>query len=346
MNIIHVLNTNSYSGAENVCITILKQFNKDEDYHTTYVSLKGPIQKIIEDDGLNFYGLNKMNIKNLKKMIKELKPDILHCHDFTASILTTFATHSIPIISHIHSNPLWIKKMNSKTLLYTLTLRRYSYVLGVSRSIFDEFIFTKWINDYKIVSNPIFLADINSLVKEKKYDVIFLGRLTEPKDPIRFIELIKILCDKFPDIKVAMLGDGDLRTACEQKISIDGLEKNINVMGFKKNRYDYICLSKLMCITSKWEGFGLMAIESLALGVPVVTTGVGGLKDIVTDECGKICKDNDEFIQEITSLLKDDIKYNLKKEKALQRAKELENIEVYMENLKDIYAKCLYRSEK
>ena len=117
-------------------------------------------------------------------------------------------------------------------------------------------------------------------------------------------------------------------------------------MGFKKNRFDYICSSKLMCITSKWEGFGLMAIESLALGVPVITTGVGGLKDIVTKDCGCICMSDDEFIKAITIHLTNKSIYREKCKNTMKRAKTLENIDEYMNELKNIYTSILDGSIK
>lgn len=345
MKIVHILNTNSFSGAENVCISILKQLQNEKCYHTTYVSLNGPIKAIVEANGLEFYGINKMNTSSIKKMIKELKPDLIHCHDFTVSILTSLSTRTIPIISHLHNNPSWIKTINTKTILYSLTLKRYSYVLGVSQSIFDEFRFTSRIKKHKVISNPINLEDIKSNMHEKKYDLIFVGRLTEQKDPLRFINLIPQLYDRFPNLNVVILGDGDLRKKCENFIHTKNLDNKVHLLGFKENRFDFISASKLMCITSKWEGFGLMAIESLALGVPVLTTGVGGLKDIVTDKCGKICTYDNEFIEEAIDLLINHDKYMQKSEMALKRAKELENIDSYMNVLKNIYIKCTYKEK-
>lgn len=337
MKIIHVLNTNSFSGAENVCITILENLKSDQNYSVTYVSLKGTIQEILDSKQIDFYALEKMNLKCLKKMIYDLKPDIIHCHDFTTSILVSLISKKIPVISHLHNNPSWIKKYNLKSILYRLTLHKYCYVLAVSQSVFREYVFSNKIKNPIVVSNPIDLSKIKGQKLKEKYDLIFLGRLTEQKDPLRFINIVAKLFKSNRNIRVAILGAGDLENECKNLIKINNLGNNIKLLGFKTNRFDYIESSKIMCITSKWEGFGLMAIESLALGVPVVTTSVGGLNDIVTQNCGIFCSDDSEFIKEIELLLNDSVLYKDKSESAVKRAKKLENIDEYMNLLKKLY---------
>lgn len=67
-----------------------------------------------------------------------------------------------------------------------------------------------------------------------------------------------------------------------------GLVHVIRLYGFQKNPYIYLKQAKVMCMPSKWEGFGLAAVEALALGKPVIAAPVGGLNDIINDNCGKL----------------------------------------------------------
>ena len=70
-----------------------------------------------------------------------------------------------------------------------------------------------------------------------------------------------------------------------------------------ENPYPVLNASKIMILPSKWEGYGLVAVESLSLGIPVICSGAGGLKNIVNSSCGKICKNKDDYVQEIIELL-------------------------------------------
>lgn len=335
--VVHILTTGSFSGAENVVITILNQLKKDQNYRGIYVSLDGEIKDYLEEYGLEYYFLDKVSIKNLKKMISDLKPDILHCHDFTTSILTALTCTKLPIVSHLHNNPLWIKSKNIKSLAYRACLNKFEYVLGVSGAIFKEYIYSNKIKKKVVVSNPIDLSMINANDLEKKYDLIFLGRLTEQKDPLNFIRIVASLKKQLPDIKAVMVGNGDLYDECQKMVIENELSQNIDLVGFKKNRFDYIQSSKVMCITSKWEGFGLMAIEGLALKKPIASSTVGGLDKIITDNCGKRCMNNDDYVCEIYKLLTNKEYYLQKSKGALDRAKEIENVDAYMNRLKEIY---------
>ena len=88
---------------------------------------------------------------------------------------------------------------------------------------------------------------------------------------------------------------------------------------------------------SRWEGFGLAAVEALALGKPVIATGVGGLPGFIDESCGKICSSKDEFIQESYYLLKDINYYQKKSQGAVFRANKLDNISKYIRNIEVIY---------
>lgn len=346
INVVHVLNTSTFSGAENVVITVIKNMSAAFEYNCTYVSLSGSIKETLDENNINYYFLQKMNVHNLNKMIAILKPDILHCHDFTTSIMVAMTCTKKPIISHLHNNPTWIRSYNLKSFSYRLFLNRFYYVLGVSQSIFNEYVFTKYIKKYLVVSNPIDLSNIhchsNLLKKEElQYDIIFLGRLTEQKDPLRFIEIISKLKNKLPNISAVMVGDGDLYKVCDSQIKNLDLKYNIELVGFKKNRFEYINTSKIMCITSKWEGFGLMAVEGLSFGKPIVSTNAGGLKDLINDSCGKVCITDEDFIDEIYTLLTNERYYNEKSLNSIKNAKQLENIDSYLKQLNHVYLSAL-----
>ena len=344
MRIMHVLNSNSFSGAENVAVTIINHLEK-EGYESIYVSLDGPINNILAQKNIKFFPIKKMNIYYLKKAIKFLRPDVIHAHDFTTSVMAALSEKKIPIISHLHHNAPWIKTRCLKSWIYSKVAKNFSKILLVSMSIYNEYYYKKNISSkILVVSNPIFVKEIKNKVDnietDKKIDVTFLGRITDAKNPFLFVDIIEKVKERIGSIKVNMIGSGELLDDVKSYISCKNLKDDIKCFGFLENPYTELCKSKILCMPSKWEGFGLVAIESLSFGIPVVCSNVGGLPSIVNDKCGKLCFNFDEYVDEIERLLTDKDYYLNKTKNAFQQAGMLDNGSKYMENIKDIYSNC------
>lgn len=343
MKILHILNSNKFSGAENVAITIINNMKSDNEI--IYVSPEGQIREHLQENNIDYEPVRKVCIKEIKRVIKKCKPDIIHAHDFTASIISAIASNrKIKVISHIHNNNPWMKKVNLKTIMYLLSTIKYKKILLVSKSIIDEYIFKKFINKkVEVIGN---IVDTNRVIKmseevniQEDYDIIFIGRLLEQKQPVKFIELINKLKNSNKNIKAVMLGDGPLRTECEQEIEKYNLEENIDLKGFQKNPYAYLKKSKILCMTSEWEGYGLVAVEALSLGKPVIATNVGGIPSIVNDKCGKVTNNFDEMFNEINKLLDNENYYENRSINSYNRVKEINNVKQYINNIYNLYSK-------
>lgn len=340
IKVLHILKSNIYSGAENVAITIINSM-KDR-VEGIYLSCDGSIRDIFKENDIEFYGVNKLSVKEVRKIIKEVKPDIIHAHDFTAGIISSISVVGIPIINHLHNNAPWIQKVSVKSIVYGVSCIRYKAILTVSESVMDEFVFGKYFkNKNSVIGNPINIEKISKMAdcseKKDSADIVFLGRMTEAKNPVFFLEIVKKLKSSIPDIRVAMVGDGELRNQVEEKIKEFDLVENVILYGFQKNPYGILKAGKVLCIPSLWEGFGLVAVEAFALGKPVVASNVGGLKNIVNETCGKLCVDADDYIKELELLLKDEKRYKEKSGKARIRAEELDNILEYINKLYNVY---------
>lgn len=338
--IMHVLCMGTYSGAENVAITLISSLK--EKVNSVYVSPDGPIRKVVQQNGIRHYAIEKIDIKNIRNAIREIKPDVIHAHDFAAGFMCALVAGNIPIINHLHNNASWIKRIGIKSIIYYLSCFRYQKILTVSDAIMDEFVFGKYFRKKTmVVGNPIDLsairekADMAQLNEES--DVLFLGRLMPPKNPLLFVDIVAEVVKKVPKIKVAMVGEGELRQEVEVRIKQHSISGNVKIYGFQENPYGLVKHTKLLCIPSIWEGFGLAAVEGLSLGKPVVAANVGGLPKIVNNLCGKLCNDKDEYVSEICKLLLNEEYLKEKATEAFERAKEFDNINQYSDSILDIY---------
>lgn len=348
--VLHILNTSSFSGAENVAITIINNITAEDGFEHIYASLEGTIRDVLKENGIRFYPLEKLNVKNVRKAVKIFKPDIIHAHDFTAGIISSLSCFKIPIINHLHNNSPWLKTFSVKSVAYGLSALRYKKIITVSNSVMEEYIFGRFFKKKStVVGNPI---NLNSIIKKAENaeitdssDVALLGRITPQKNPSMFVDIISELKKKLPNINAAMIGDGELRDEIALKIEKLGLKENIKMYGFVKNPYGLLKNARVLCMPSLWEGFGLAAVEALALGTPVIASPVGGLGGVVNEKCGKLCKEKEEYVNEIFELLQNEKLYAQKKEGAFERAKELDNIKQYKKVLLDVYMSQIKKRE-
>jgi len=340
--VVHILNSNKFSGAENVAITIINQLNNNKDFKCMYMSPEGNIKKILKDNNIKYIPVKKLSCRKIRKVCKKYNVDIIHAHDFKASIFSAFSRTNSKIVSHIHKNDPKMKKVNLYSILFLISTLKYEKIIMVSKAVVNEFKFNKFIEKkVKVIGNPV---DTKKIVEKSKkqnsgdeYDIVYLGRLSPEKNPVEFIEIINELNKKNKEIKAVMIGDGELKNECMNKIYEYGLINNIKMLGFTENPYINLKNSKIMCMTSNWEGFGLAAIEGLALGLPVIAKNVGGLKEIITNDCGTLYSNIQEAVQNIEEILKDTELLKAKSQKAKNRAKKLENIKKYTNDIINIY---------
>ena len=321
--VVHLISTNVFSGAENVACQIINMYKDSTDYDMIYLSEIGSNKESLESRNIKYYKLKKFNYSNIKKAIEELKPDIIHAHDIRASIIASRFSKQAKIISHVHSNHENMRKLNFKTILFNLTSINYAKIIWVSQSAIDNYYFSKKIENkscvlYNVINSKEIEEKINSDKNEYSYDIIFLGRLTYPKDPIRLIEIIKKISIKNKTLKVAIVGNGEKYEEVSKKIEELGLTNNIKMYGFVSNPYKILKSSKIMIMTSRYEGTPMCALEAIACGVPVIATATDGLKEIVkNNKTGYLSNDDNIIVEKIDFLLNneeflDKIKYNVK----------------------------------
>lgn len=104
MRVLHVLQSNRFSGAENVVCQIITSMRADSDIDFVYCSRDGQIREALAERNITFAPLKEISRDEIKRVIDEVKPDVIHAHDRSASMVAALATKKIPIIAHMHVN--------------------------------------------------------------------------------------------------------------------------------------------------------------------------------------------------------------------------------------------------
>ena len=101
--------------------------------------------------------------------------------------------------------------------------------------------------------------------------IMGMGRLTAAKDFATLIRAFGLFEDS-RDLRLIILGDGDLRPELEAQIHHQQLDHFVSIPGFVLNPYAYLARASVFALTSRWEGFGNVLVEAMACGTPVVST--------------------------------------------------------------------------
>lgn len=304
MKVMHVLSSKIYSGAEKVVCQIIHSFREDANMEMVYCSPENEnVRYMVGQQGIELLGINGMNASELKRVIAQEKPDLIHAHDMRASFYCALTCGRIPLISHIHNNAYDARGLSAKTVGYLLAGFKAKHILWVSNSSFEGYAFHKlFAKKSSVLYNII---DTEAIFEKKAqdentydYDMIYVGRLTFQKDPQRLMHLCARLKESKPDLKVAIVGTGELEEEVKQLCVQLNIQENVHFLGFQPNPIKMIHDSKAMILTSRWEGTPMCALEAMALGTPVVSTPSDGMKDLIDEGINGYLTDEDAVMAE------------------------------------------------
>ena len=167
-------------------------------------------------------------------------------------------------------------------------------VVAVSQKLFDLLSArASWMQDklhfvYDIINPEV----VRTLAQEQVTDmnpvgdalsIVTVGRLTKPKNHLLALDAAHILKDNGLDFVWYFVGEGEMRTALEQRIADLGLADNVILLGLKENPYPYMAKADVYVQTSAFEGFGMTIAEAKMLHRPVVSTNFDVIHDQIVD---------------------------------------------------------------
>jgi glycosyltransferase involved in cell wall biosynthesis len=148
-------------------------------------------------------------------------------------------------------------------------------------------------------------------LKKTFFLIGIIGRIDIQKRIDIAFEIARKIIKYRNDICFVFVGNGDLDKEMAQKLERMNLGNNAKMLGYVPNAKLYIKYFNLVLFTSDWEGFPLSIWESMAAGVPIVSTDVGGVREILEKEdCGIIYprRNVDAGVEAILLLLNDNEK--------------------------------------
>jgi len=118
--------------------------------------------------------------------------------------------------------------------------------------------------------------------------------LKPQKAPEHFMAVAKSVCDRLPQARFVLIGDGELRQLVESLIGQYGLEDRVRLAGWRRDIPASMKAMDAFVLTSRWEGLPRVILEARATGLPIVATNVGGVREAMeTHRSGIVVDDGD-----------------------------------------------------
>lgn len=270
-------------GAENLVLDQIRYYNKRKVKYRV-VALRRENEEDKFRQHVEFACLNvkkRFSINALVKLnrgLKNGKIQILHTHLMEADVygfLLKILNPEIKWISTKHNNDEFRKKKFWRILNKIISIKN-DKIITVSNAVKNFIIKYEWVNPRKMIVltngidtkrfRKISDTKIRGEYKIDKNDFVvgIVGRLNYQKGHIFLLGAIKLLKDKIKNLKVLIIGNGELEEELKCKCKEYGIEQNVIFGGFRKDM-EYIYNSfDVFCLPSRFEGLPLVIIEAMA----------------------------------------------------------------------------------
>jgi glycosyltransferase involved in cell wall biosynthesis len=240
----------------------------------------------------------------LMRHVRGFRPDIVHTHTAKAGILGRLAARlalgRAPIVIHTYHGHVLRGYFGPATeavykLLERVLGRLSTRLIGVSPATVDELVALRVAPRRQFTALPIGLDLDRFAAVSPAADGLrgalgsgpdtlvatFVGRLVPIKRVDLLIDAVKLARARGADVRLAIVGDGELRAALEAQAA--SLRDAVAFLGFRDDIAQIAAATDLAVLSSDNEGTPVALIEAAAAGVPALATDVGGVADIVLD---------------------------------------------------------------
>ena len=131
----------------------------------------------------------------------------------------------------------------------------------------------------------------------EKNSICVIGRLEELKGTDRVLEVFNELQTDVNDVHLYYIGSGEQENFLKEEVERLKLQDKVHFLGYQKNPYSILKQAKVLCSLSKQEGFSGAVVEAVTLGIPFVSTNVGGALELSNEgQFGEVIETNQEAI--------------------------------------------------
>lgn len=303
MKILHVITTISKGGAETHLLDVVR-FQLDNGHNVTVLYLKGDgyYKSELQRSGAIIVYAKITSVVDyffnpfLKKTIKSFSPDIVHAHLPPAELATYLSIRSktnFKFIISKHNDQRFASFPFSRLVMLAIA-RKADKIIAISDAVENYFI-ESGVDSKKLTRiyygiNKIHSSDCsNDLLSKIKKGLPpriltfgTLSRYVKQKDLFTMIKAFS-LYEKSNTGVLLIAGRGPLKDELERYVKDLNLEGKVFLIGFVRNTAEFFKNIDVFLLSSIYEGFGLVLLESMMSGIPIVSTNVSAIPEVVGD---------------------------------------------------------------
>jgi glycosyltransferase involved in cell wall biosynthesis len=253
-------------------------------------------------------------VLRLARLLASGRYDVAHAHLVHADWYLAAASliaRDVPLISSKH-NPDAFRRLAVFRLVERAAFRRYSALISISESLSD---FTQASTGTGMVTIYYGLAAPTDPPKRgetrEKTRLLAVGRLEEQKGFDVAIQAMALVVRAAPDTSLSIAGNGRQRRLLADRVTALGLTDAVSLLGTRDDVHELMLDADILIHPARWEGFGLVLLEAMRAGLPVVSTRVAAIPEVVADGVTGLlvpADDPDQLAAAIIELIRDPVR--------------------------------------
>ncbi len=342
IKLLYLINGLGPGGAERSLVEMLPFF-RPAGIETTVVCLRDRKHNAdaVLDQGCTLVYLNARSLRGwipeLRRLIREMRPDLIHTTIFEADLVGRFAAlgTGVPVLTSIVNtayDPVRLEDPNirrSRFLLTReidgLTARWFTtHFHAITEAVKQSAVETLRLKADRITVIPrgregsrlgVATLDRRRETRERlgldtdATILVNVGRQEYQKGQAYLLDAMVEVIREHPRARLLIVGrEGHATSALQAKVAEHGLENNVDFLGFRTDVPDFLAAADIFAFPSLYEGLGGAVIEAMALGLPVVATDIGPLREVVEDGasgCLVPPADSGELARRLIALIED-----------------------------------------
>lgn len=316
MNIIHSVFTTGWGGLEKYPLTLAEDLKK-RGHNLVIVTIEGT--KLHEEataKGIKTYTIKKFKklsweiINFLKEIVIKEKIDVVHMNSSREAYnwyfvlknyknVKSFLTFHIGVPKHkgiIHK--ILYKRLNGVFAISTKEAKEMEYKLNIDKNKIH--ILHNGVDLKKF--NPEIVSDFRESlgINDDEILITSIGNLSKPKGILEWVEVAKKIVKENEKVTFIWIGDDShikeeyTLESLRKGIEEEGFSEKVRLLGYRTEVIKALKVSNLFVLPAYNESFGIVYIEAMAMGLPVIGCNSGGVPDIIKKGTGFLCESRDE----------------------------------------------------
>ncbi len=296
IRLVHIMTSFGIGGAEQLVLDICRRLDRKRfDVLVVAVVAGGPMRPEFHDAGIPtevFEKTTKLGLGTIRRLtafLRTERPQIVHTHLFGGDTWGRIAAfragvpHVVSTEHNINPDEGFVKRIVKRRLA-----GRTERIVAVSDAVRAQSIRVDHIppGNIIVIPNGVDLERFRPTERPPRdlIHIMNVGRLVPQKGHDVLVDAFAVLRDTLPRARLMVVGDGPLRPHLAEQIRAYHLADRVQLMGVRRDLPELYARADIVVFPSRWEGFGLAAIEASACGLPVIASAVGGLQEAVVDQ--------------------------------------------------------------